>query len=235
MERSSDSKPVTPGQEAAAVLAPSLAAAVLPVVTGIGILLLIFLFVGHQQAAEVAWKALAIATVAGKFAPVFLPTADGLLSTPWHVALLVVYMDLTIGVIAVFNVGLLFRIPGFGAKLAELRAFGDLMLRKNPWMGKATFIGTCAFVMFPLSGTGAIGGSLFGQLLGMSRNRTMFAILVGAFMGSFGMAAIANHIPRDLADSIWFKLGGLAFILIAVGFLTNLYKRMDSKGPGGER
>lgn len=222
-----DEKPEGRAQREDAAPAPSLAAAVLPIVTGIGVLLFVFLAVGHSQAAELGWKALMVATVAGKFAPVFLAQADGLLSTPWHVALLVIYMDLTIGVIAVFNIGLLFKIPGFGAKLSELRSFGLLMLRKNPWMGKATFAGTCAFVMFPLSGTGAIGGSLFGQLLGMSRKRTMVAILVGASIGSFGMAALANHIPKDLSESIWFKVGGLIFILAAVGYLTNLYKKMD--------
>jgi uncharacterized membrane protein len=206
MESPSDHQRPAQEQDTAVALAPSLAAAVLPLVTGIGILLMLFLFVGHQQAAEVAWKALTVATVAGKFAPVFLSTPAGMLDTPWHVAILVVYMDISIGFIAVFNIGLLFRMPGFGIMLRDLREFGNLMLRKNPWMGKATFAGTCAFVMFPLAGTGAIGGSLFGQLLGMSRRRTMFAITVGACIGSFGMAALANHIPKDLSESIWFKL-----------------------------
>jgi hypothetical protein len=43
------------------------------------------------------------------------------------------------------------------------------------------------------------------------------------------MAALANHIPKDLSESIWFKLGGLVFILVAVGLLTSLYKRMEPR------
>jgi uncharacterized membrane protein len=213
----------------------SLAALILPLVTTIAIVLLIFLVVGHDAAAEVLVKSVAIATFAGKFA-VLLDTPDGFLKTPYHMAVMITYMDLLFGFICVFNVGVLFRIRGFGKKLQDLQGFCRLMLRRNPWMRKATFVGTVAFVMFPLSGTGAIGGSLFSQILGMSRIRALFAILCGAVIGSFGLAYLADTVlPEDVQDSWLFKLGGLLFILIIVWILTKLYKRIDPEAIKDEQ
>lgn len=221
-----------PAPEAAAPV--SLAALILPFVTAIATVLVVFLFVGHDAAAELLVKAVAIATVAGKFA-VLLDTPDGFLSTPYHMAAMITCMDLMFGVICIFNVGVLFRIRGFGKKLQELQGFCKLMLRKNPWMRKATFAGTVAFVMFPLSGTGAIGGSLFSQILGMSRARAMLAILVGALIGSFGLAYLADTVlPDDVQDSWLFKIGGLLFILVVVGLLTKLYKSIDPEAMEDE-
>ena len=95
---------------------------------------------------------------------------------------------------------------------------------------------TVAFVMFPLSGTGAIGGSLFSQILGMSRIRALFAILCGAVIGSFGLAYLADTVlPEDVQDSWLFKLGGLLFILIIVWILTKLYKRIDPEAIKDEQ
>jgi len=209
----------------------SLAAVILPVVAAISIFLMVFLLVGHDAAWEVGYKAFLIATVAGKFA-VLLNSPDGLLTTPYHMAAMITYMDLSFGCICVFNAGLLFRLPGLGKKLQDLQEFCKLMLRRNPWMRKATFLGTCAFVMFPLSGTGAIGGALFSQILGMSKRKAMLAILCGALVGSFGLAYLtANVLPDGFQDSWVLKIGGLVFILVVVALLTRLYKKMD---PGEE-
>jgi hypothetical protein len=227
-------RPEPKPEDTGAAIAPvSLAALLLPIVTAIAALLIVFLFVSHDAAAEVLWKAITTATVAGKFA-VLLYEPGKFLSTPYHMACLVVYMDLTIGFISVFNFGLLFRIPAFGNKLQEIRSFGGFMLRRNPWMRKATFAGTCAFVMFPLSGTGAIAGSFLGQLLGMSRARTMFAILVGAIIGAFGLAALTGFLPEGIKDSLVFKLGGLVVILATVALLTKLYKKIDVSAIGND-
>ena len=164
--------------------------------------------------------------MAGKFA-VLLSNPDGLLTTPYHMAAMVTYMDLSFGCICVYNAGVLFKLPGLGGKLHELQQFCGLMLRRNPWMRKATFLGTCAFVMFPLSGTGAIGGALFSQILGMSQRKAMLAILCGALVGSFGLAFLASFLPDDFQNSWVLKVGGLVFILVVVALLTRLYKKMD--------
>ena len=224
------------GVEPAAVRRLHPAGVLLPIVVSLAILLVVWILRGPNATTELLVKAIFIGTVMGKFGVLFSVSPDGgFLDSSWKVACLVLYLDLMVGLIAVFNIGLLFRIPRFGRKILDLQQFGRLMVSRNPWMRKMTFAGIIAFVMFPLSGTGAIGGALFGPLLGLSRARTMAGIAVGSVLGSFGMAALASPLLEVLGEDAknnWiFKYGGLVFLLALVGWLTARYKRM---GPGPE-
>ncbi|MHC4858943.1 MAG: small multi-drug export protein, partial [Planctomycetota bacterium] len=93
----------------------------------------------------------------------------------------------------------------------------------RPWFAKITFLGVLLFVLFPLTGTGAIGGSLFGRLLGMKRFRTLTAIALGSALGCFAIAALARGIartlPEEVRDSWWFEAVGIALVVSIVAVL----------------
>lgn len=185
-------------------------ALILPFAVSVGAMILILVFAGADAAVEVLTTAIATATVLGKFVVLRGLHPEGFLDHPYKLALLVVYMDLMVAFIAVFNTGLLFKIPRLGRRIQGIQANGAAILQRNPWMSRVTFIGVVAFVMFPLSGTGAIGGALFGRLLGQSPARTLLAIAVGGALGGFGMAALAEVFGDQMA-----KLQGNPVLLIA--------------------
>ena len=216
------------GDEARQVRGGSYGALVLPVATSILLLTLFFFFAGPDAALELFATAVATATVAGKFAVVWGLKDAGLLDSPYKVAILIVYLDLMTASIAVYNISILYRLPRFGDKILALQKNGSQILERNPWMRKVTFAGIIAFVMFPLSGTGAIGGALFGQLLGLSRTRTMVGIGIGAVVGSFAMAWLAiafGDFMSGLQGNPAFLIGGV-LVIAAVG--TWLYRRAKS-------
>lgn len=205
----------------------------LPILLTAGGIGLVGVFVSGEAARELGALALITATVAGKFGTL-LYVPDGLLSTPWHMAVLIVYLDVLMAFVAVWHFESLEHLPWLGPRMIKLRAFGQQVLVRNPWMRKAAFAGVVLFVTFPLSGTGAIGGSFFGQLVGMRKLRTLAAIAVGSIMGSCAMAAltgwILTHHP-DLADSWTVRIGGVAFLVVAAGILGALYRRRDETVP----
>ncbi|MCB9834106.1 MAG: small multi-drug export protein [Planctomycetes bacterium] len=191
------------------------AAVILPLALSVSIVTLFLFFEGPDAAVELVLSALATATVLGKFAVLRGLESSGLLDSPYKMALLIIYLDVLIATIAIFNIRLLHKIPRFGAKIAALQSGGERILERNPWMRKATFLGIIAFVMFPLSGTGAIGGALFGRLLGLSRARTMAGISIGAVLGAFMMAALADLFRdqmKSLSHSGVLLWAGLAFV-----------------------
>lgn len=211
------------------------AAVILPLVLSVSIITLFFFFEGPDAAVELVLSALATATVLGKFAVLRGLEDAGLLDSPYKMALLIIYMDVFIATIAIFNIRLLYRIPRFGAKIAAIQQSGERILGRNPWMRKATFLGIIAFVMFPLSGTGAIGGALFGRLLGMSRLRTMAGIVIGAIFGSFAMAALADLFEpqmRRLSESGILLWSGLAFVGLVLYWL---WRRARAIGAAEDR
>ncbi len=158
--------------------------------------------------------------------------------SPEALFLLVVYMDVATALLLVFHAGALFRIPWLGNHLAALVADGRFILKSRPWMRRATFLATVAFVMFPLAATGSVGGAIFSRLLGMSRVASLLAILTGSVLGCgamyFGASVVNRYLDRN--DPV-VTIGGIACIAGILLFLNLRYRRakrrwLDGGGDG---
>ena len=150
--------------------------------------------------------------------------------TPEQLFLLVVYMDLMTATVLVFHLGVLFRIPGLGKRLLNLVEDGEFILSRSPWMKRATFLGTVAFVTFPLAATGSVGGSIFGRLLGMKRRSTFTAIAIGSVLGCgvmyFGAGLINRYLDRESPVVV---IGGIVVILAVILLLNFRYRSLKAK------
>lgn len=190
-----------------------------PILVTLGLLVLVAVVAGVGVATDVVIWAIAIFTVLGKFAILAGVGGDAPFDQ-WQLATLVSYMDVTVASLLVFNLPRLYRIPRMGPAIEDLAEHGLYLLERNRWLGRVTFVGVVLFVMFPLTGTGAIGGSIFGRLLGLSSRRTLTAIVFGASAGSFGMAAFAGTIasifPEEVRRSWQFQaVGGVVIVILA--------------------
>ncbi len=133
---------------------------------------------------------------------------------------MVLYMDVMTSCILAFHIGFLLRLPFLGPRMKFLIEDGSFILKSNPWMKRATFLGLVIFVMVPLAATGSVGGSLFGRLLGMTRTATFAGILIGNLLGCalmyFGGELISKYVGRDnpalLIGGI-LVMGGCMFLL----------------------
>ncbi|MEN8149991.1 MAG: small multi-drug export protein [Planctomycetota bacterium] len=143
--------------------------------------------------------------------------------TPMDYALLVIYLDMLVAAFLTFNLDYAYRIPYVGRRLEALQEYGQEVVAERPWVRKVTFLGVILFVMFPLTGTGAVGGSIFGRLLGLTRFRTLTGIFVGSVIGCAGMALLAEGVaallPDEVRKSVWFEVIGVAFLVLLVLFL----------------
>ncbi len=188
---------------------------VVPPALAIVLLALAAVFRGPAFAGTLVGQAVLIFTVLGKFAILQSAVVSHGLNE-WELASLVAYMDISVATVLVYNLPRLYRLKRIGPTLEDLAEHGLYMLERQRWLGRVTFVGVVAFVMFPLTGTGAIGGSIFGRLLGLSPRRTLVAIAMGALIGSFGMAAFADAVNRfftpELRASWEFRITGAAVL-----------------------
>ena len=185
-----------------------------PVALTIALLVLAGVFHGAASVLDLIVGAIAIFTVLGKFA--ILGSGLGSGYSHLEIAFVVIYMDVMIATVLVLNLPRLYRIPRVGPVLEDLAEHGHYMLETRPWLGRITYLGVVLFVMFPLTGTGAVGGSIFGRLLGLGARRTLGAIAVGSVAGSMAIALFGNAIESVLTpefrDSLTFKLTGIAVL-----------------------
>ena len=71
---------------------------------------------------------------------------------------LVTYMDIMVALFVTFHMGILFRLPIVGEKIAALVWDGKFLMDAQPWIRRMAFLGLVLFVIFPTSTTGSIGG-----------------------------------------------------------------------------
>ncbi len=143
--------------------------------------------------------------------------------------LMVMWMDLAVASLLVYHQGFLWRLPLLGPRLRGLVADGRFILKRQPWIRRATFVGLVLFVTFPLAATGSVGGSIFGRLLGLSRGAALLGIALGSFLGCgamyLGAGVINAYVDRD---DPWLTYGGLAVILGLILLLNWRYRRMKA-------
>lgn len=144
--------------------------------------------------------------------------------------LMVVWMDVSIAMIFVYHASFIYRIPFVGPRLLRLVEDGQFILAHQPWIRRATFVGLVAFVFFPLAATGAVGGSIFGRLLGMTRRATFLAILLGSVLGCGAMYVGAGVINRYLdRDNPWLTVGGIAVVVGIIVILNWRYQKLKRR------
>lgn len=143
---------------------------------------------------------------------------------------LVTYMDFMTAIFVAFHMGILFRLPIIGEKIAMLVWDGKNLLNSQPWIKRMAFLGLVLFVIFPTSTTGSIGGSIFGRLLGMSRWLTVSGVLIGSLLGNGLMFAFAKQINQYVdPQNIWIKVIGIVFLVSIVVLIEVRYQKTKRK------
>jgi uncharacterized membrane protein len=159
--------------------------------------------------------------------------ADGF--TPLFLAVLVVYIDMLFAVVAIINMRFIYKIPILGRMLANVAKNSEAMLDANPWARKITFLALMAFVWFPLAGTGAIGGVIFGTLLGLRRKLIFLGILLGSAFGGFSMyvlAVLCGNVFKMLGQHPVAQWALIIGGIVVIGAILLILSRRVKRGFG---
>jgi uncharacterized membrane protein len=167
-----------------------------PFVIGGFYILLCFLFMPYESALLLGGLMLGyLVPPAGKESIVPLGIALGI---PWWlIAFSIGLMDVLAGIFMALNCDVAVKIPLLGRWIRRFLEKGNEFVSKRPWLEKFYFSGVVLFVMFPLQGSGGIGGSLVGWMIGLSPGRTLLAITIGAFLGCI-LIALGSQVIKDL-------------------------------------
>lgn len=147
----------------------------------------------------------------------------------WIMALSIPLMDILAGIFVALNFDIALKIPGVGRWIQKFVAGGEEFFRKRPWLERFYFMGVVLFVMFPLQGSGGIGATLVGRMMGLSPGKVLVAIAIGSLIGCTVIALGAEAIRAlILADPV---VGGAVAGILVGGFLAlyGLYRFRLSK------
>lgn len=141
--------------------------------------------------------------------------------------MMLTYFDVMVALFVSFHMGIIFRLPVVGPKIADMVTDGQFILRKQPWIRRAAFVGLVGFVIFPTSTTGSIGGSIFGRLLGMHRFRVVLAILAGSILGNGLMLLFSKQLAKSGFGDNWvLRISGVVAMLFALFLFEKKFRSL---------
>ena len=204
------------------------------VVTGV-ILVLLGMAYGWEYPSKVIGHAFLTFFVFGRFIvllgmPEAVEKAHDVTMNAGSLFALVTYMDVMVALFVTFHMGILFRLPVIGEKIAALVWDGKFIMDRYPWIRRVAILGLVLFVIFPTSTTGSIGGSIFGRLLGLGRTQTVMGILLGSVLGNGLMYAFSKQINQYIdPQNMWIKIAG-GLILVGIFVLVEIrYQQVKKK------
>ena len=205
------------GPAAGAVLGLGIVASLCGV--GVAMFLLSVILAGFLGAGKSAVLGSAVASAFTL--AVFGRVIEGVNVSAWVLAGMLAYVDSAVCLFLLANLSVLFRTPwfGIGRRLAQMHEAGWYMLQVHPWMRRMAWVGVTLFVVAPLPGSGAIGGTLVARILGMSNWATWTANTLGSF-GACVLFAVLGDFGRQHAEVlVQHPLIAVAFIVLVVAAL----------------
>lgn len=145
----------------------------------------------------------------------------------WLMTVSIALMDALTALFLALNFDMALKIPILGTWMKKFMDTGSSFFAQHKWIERLSFIGLVMFVMFPLQGSGGIGGTLVGRMLGMNRWEVVLAVTIGAFTGCFVIALGAEYLKLAFGEGIIYGAVALAIIgaIIAALYLFFTKKR----------
>jgi uncharacterized membrane protein len=147
----------------------------------------------------------------------------------WLMAWSIALMDILAGIFMALNCDLALKIPLLGRWIQHFMERGGDFVNRRPWLERFYFAGVALFVMFPLQGSGGIGGTLVGRMIGLSAGRTLAAISLGALAGCTLIAVGAQLIKELISMNLLLGIGVMIAVLSVLAVAYLLYKRRIKK------
>ncbi|MBN2734435.1 MAG: small multi-drug export protein [Methanomicrobiaceae archaeon] len=111
------------------------------------------------------------------------------LGIPWYIiAASTMAMDICGALFMTLNFDLALRIPVLGRWIKGVMEGGENFFASHKYLEKLSALGLVLFVVVPFQGSGGIGGTLVGRMMGLSKIKVFISIAIGAFIGSFAIA-----------------------------------------------
>ena len=144
---------------------------------------------------------------------------------PILIASVVAFLDIIAALFLLWNYDFVKLAPYLGPWMERFEKKGRVIATQKSWMKGIEFIGIMLFVMFPFQGSGGVGGTILGRIIGMNRYLVFSAISIGSFIGCLIIAYTSETIKRILFDN--FQLG--IFLICLILFFSGLYLYLKHK------
>jgi hypothetical protein len=150
---------------------------------------------------------------------------------PLLMALSIAFVDIVTGIFLLWNYDFAKLIPFVGPWMEKVEKSGGKQFKENSWLEGLAFFGLVLFVMFPFQGSGGVGTSIVGRVIGMDKYKIVYAIFLGSVVGCLLIAYLTDLFLTFIFQNIFYGIILTIVIIIIIGIY--LYKKsMRNKANG---
>jgi len=146
------------------------------------------------------------------------------------VAVSIAMLDIVAGLFMMWNWDLIKKVPFLGPWVDKFEKTGSKKLEKKPWVRRWAFFGVALFVAFPFQGSGGIGGTIIGRIVGLNKKRVWYSIIVGSLFGCFLIATISYFATNLITEFFQNQpIYSIAFPIVVIVIILYLYISIKKK------
>jgi uncharacterized membrane protein len=138
----------------------------------------------------------------------------------WNLVGVAALMTVVTAFFWTYNLELLERLPRVGPVLRRARLRMAERMAGHRWIRRLAVFGVGFFVLLPLPGSGTVGGSLMGRILGLTRRATFLSVSLGGVAVTLAYGRFGDEIQR-LSER--YELGTPAKVGVALALVAGLW------------
>jgi uncharacterized membrane protein len=167
-----------------------------------------------------------------------IPIGIGLGIPWWLMALTLTLLDVITALFMIMNFALMLRVPRLGPWIEKTTATSREFVAEHPWMNQWRIPGLAFFVMLPLQGTGGVGATVIGLMIGLTPGEILLAVGIGAAVESLTFALgwglvrelILANLILGFAVAFALIIGTILLLILIRRWFTRS-KEKDKKEP----
>jgi len=142
---------------------------------------------------------------------------------PLLIAFSIIFVDIVTALFLLWNYDFAKLIPFVGPWMEKMEKKGGKKFHENSWLEGLAFLGLILFVMFPFQGSGGVGTSIIGRVIGMNKYKVVLAISIGAVIGCLLIAYFGYVFIGFFKNNLYQGLLLLITVAIILAFY-NVFK-----------
>jgi uncharacterized membrane protein len=150
----------------------------------------------------------------------------------WLMAATLAILDVLTALFMILNFDLVLRIPRLGPWIARFLASGKEFMARRPWIARWRVLGVAFFVFLPLQGTGGVGATVVGMMVGLSPAEILLAVGIGGSIEALAFALGSEIIWTLILTNLPLGLAVASTVILAGFIVYLLFRRRSEREPG---
>jgi uncharacterized membrane protein len=147
----------------------------------------------------------------------------------WFMAATLAVLDVLTALFMILNFSLVLKLPHLGPWIARFLASGKEFMSQRPWIARWRVLGVAFFVFLPLQGTGGVGATLVGMMVGLTPEEILLAVGIGGSLEALTFALGSEIIWTLILTNLALGLAAAFAVILSAVIVYLLFRRKAEK------